>query len=437
MKKYDKYKDSGIEWIGKIPESWQVKRIKQVTKYEIGGTPSRTKMEYFEGENLWVSIADLNGKDIINDTKEKITDKAIEDSNCKKIPKGSLLYSFKLSVGLTAFAGQELYTNEAIAAFLPNSKMNLNYLRNIVTGGFENNARENIYGAKLFNQRTLNDAPLISPPNEDQIIISDYLDEATKKLNKVIENKKRQIELLKENRRVLVQETSFTGTKKALDYIHTEDRWVGRIPQHWSMRKLKNVAIMVFSNVNKKIEIGEQSVFLCNYMDVYKNDYINNTLNFMSATASEQEIQKFLIKKEDVLVTKDSETPEDIAISALVTEDTKNVICGYHLALIRADKKVISGKYLFQLFQSDSFRAQFTFASNGVTRFGLGLYPFNNALIPVPTMPEQLEIIKFLEDITSKFKKSTQIIEQEISALEEYKKILINDVVTGKMKVTA
>ena len=92
-----------------------------VCEIKIGGTPSRKNMAYFSGTHLWVSIAEMNGQ-IITDTKEKITDAGVKDSNVKLIPKGTTLLSFKLSIGKTAIAGTDLYTNEAIAALIPKNK---------------------------------------------------------------------------------------------------------------------------------------------------------------------------------------------------------------------------------------------------------------------------------------------------------------------------
>lgn len=97
-----------------------------VCEIKIGGTPSRANSEYFKGNHLWVSIAEMKGQ-VINDTKEKITDEAIKHSNVKLIPRGTTLLSFKLSIGKTAIAGADLYTNEAIAALIPkNDKIILN-----------------------------------------------------------------------------------------------------------------------------------------------------------------------------------------------------------------------------------------------------------------------------------------------------------------------
>ncbi|MCR2124537.1 ribonuclease P protein subunit [Campylobacter upsaliensis] len=90
----------------------------------MGGTPARNNSAYFQGDNLWVSIAEMNGQ-VITDTKEKISDEAIKKSNVKLIPKDTTLLSFKLSIGKTAIAGKDLYTNEAIAGLIPNDNNKL------------------------------------------------------------------------------------------------------------------------------------------------------------------------------------------------------------------------------------------------------------------------------------------------------------------------
>src|SRR4030042_3263708 len=114
MKRYERYKSSGIERIGEIPEDWNIKKLKYCFKFQTGWTPPTGKSEYYEGGNhIWVTIADMDKK-FISDSAQKITDKAIEGSKMQITPKGSLIYSFKLSVGKVSFAKQDVYTNEAI-----------------------------------------------------------------------------------------------------------------------------------------------------------------------------------------------------------------------------------------------------------------------------------------------------------------------------------
>lgn len=106
----------------RISGNTPTKPLGEICDVLIGGTPSRNKIEYWnDGENLWVKISDMNQK-YITDTDEKITDEGIENSNVKEIPKDTLLFSFKLTVGRVAFSGDKLYTNEAIAALIPKDK---------------------------------------------------------------------------------------------------------------------------------------------------------------------------------------------------------------------------------------------------------------------------------------------------------------------------
>ena len=200
-------KDSRIEWIGEIPEHWGAFRIKDYLNFNIGGTPPTKVTEYFEGENIWISIADINSNegDVISDSSVKISDEAIRNSNVKLIHKGSLLYSFKLSVGLTAFAGCDLYTNEAIASFEPNEYVDLNFLKYVFNAGFENNANVNIYGAKLFNSDLIKFSKFVMPFDiTEQKQIANYLDNKISKIDKTKSKIEKQINLLKEYKESLI-----------------------------------------------------------------------------------------------------------------------------------------------------------------------------------------------------------------------------------------
>ena len=97
------------------------------------------------------------------------------------------------------------------------------------------------------------------------------------------------------------------------------------------------------SNVDKKSEDGEKAVRLCNYVDVYKNDKITMSLDFMEATATEAQIERFALQVGDIVITKDSETPDDIGVPALITETAPDLVCGYHLAILRPNAEEITG----------------------------------------------------------------------------------------------
>ncbi len=206
--------------------------------------------------------------------------------------------------------------------------------------------------------------------------------------------------------------------------------WIGEIPEHWEVNRLKYEALVQPSNVDKKSFDDEQTVQLCNYMDVYKNEFIDTSINFMEATAKKDEIRKFKIFREDVLVTKDSETPDDIANPAYVSEDFENVVCGYHLTQIRPTRHNLYGKYLFRLFQTPRFNGQFQVQSHGVTRFGLSVSSFSNALIPLPLSEEQTAIANYLNDKTVKIDELISKKQKLIELLKEERAAIINQAVT-------
>ena len=116
------------------------------------------------------------------------------------------------------------------------------------------------------------------------------------------------------------------------EYKDSGAKWLGEIPAHWNVRRLKTIASVRMSNVDKKTVEGQTPVKLCNYVDVYYNDFITAGLKFMNATATPEQVRRFMLRADDVLITKDSESWNDIAVPAVVVEDLSNVLCGYHLA---------------------------------------------------------------------------------------------------------
>ncbi len=202
-KSYPKYKDSGVEWLGKVPEDWEKTKIKFIAKFQTGWTPPTGKSELFKGDNLWANISDLGPK-LITDTAKRISDDAVQKVNLSVSPKGSLLFSFKLSIGQVSFAGCDLYTNEAIATFLEGEDIILGYLYYALPVFVVQNASENIYGAKLLNQELIRSANIVLPGVKEQVWIASFLDRETSKIDTLIAKSRRSIELLQERRKSLI-----------------------------------------------------------------------------------------------------------------------------------------------------------------------------------------------------------------------------------------
>ena len=205
--------------------------------------------------------------------------------------------------------------------------------------------------------------------------------------------------------------------------------WLGDIPVHWELRRLRTLAQMRVSNVDKHTREGEFPVQLCNYVDVYNNDRITQAMPFMSATASRDEITRFRLERDDVLITKDSEAWDDIGVPALVTETADDLLSGYHLALLRPFKDIL-GSYLARALQSKAVAYQFHVRANGVTRYGLTHTGIQSVQFPLPPPPEQAAIVRYLGHVDRRIRRYVAAKRKLIALLKEERQAVVNRAVT-------
>jgi type I restriction enzyme S subunit len=212
-------------------------------------------------------------------------------------------------------------------------------------------------------------------------------------------------------------------------YKDTGVEWLGEIPTHWELKRLKRLASVRLSNVDKKSVEGQEAVRLCNYTDVYYNDRITPDLDFMTATATRDQVRRFSLRAGDVLITKDSESWMDIAVPAVVVEHLPDVLCGYHLAHIRPSSGCV-GAFLSRAFSAIGPRDQFQVAANGITRFGLGGDAIQTGMFAMPPEPEQRAIAAFLDRETARIDALVAKKERLIELLQEKRTALITRAVT-------
>ena len=210
----------------------------------------------------------------------------------------------------------------------------------------------------------------------------------------------------------------------------------GLLPAGWRLEKLKFFANVFNSNVDKTIAEGEEPVRLCNYTDVYYHDRITADLDFMEGSATAEEIEKFRLKRSQVIITKDSEEWDDIGIPALVTEDMPDVLCGYHLSILESGRE-LDGAFLSWLCRSDSLNDQFKLGANGVTRYGLGQYPMKNAFVPIPPLESQRSIAQFLDAKTARIDELLSKKRTLLDRLIEKRQALITSTVTKGLNPVA
>ena len=206
--------------------------------------------------------------------------------------------------------------------------------------------------------------------------------------------------------------------------------WLGDVPEHWEVVRLRNTSEMRVSNVDKHAKDDEQPVRLCNYVDVYKNDRIRSGMAFMRATATTDEIERFRLQSGDVLITKDSEAWNDIGVPALIEDTQDDIVSGYHLALLRPFPERVGGGYLFRALQSPAVAYQFHVEANGVTRYGLSHNAIRSVWLPLPPLSEQAAIVRFLDHADRRIRRYIRAKQQLIALLEEQKQAIIHRAVT-------
>ena len=198
------------------------------------------------------------------------------------------------------------------------------------------------------------------------------------------------------------------------------------LPDGWRIVGLGEVAEVAFSNVDKRTVPEERAVLLCNYTDVFYNRRITAGMNFMAATATSVERDRWELKKGDVLFTKDSETADEIGIPSVVTEDMPGILCGYHLGLARPSGDLVDGAFLAAALNSATCRRHFTRVANGVTRFGLTLEAARSLPVFLPPLPEQRAIADVLDSIDGAIERTEAV----IAATETLRDSLLHELLT-------
>jgi type I restriction enzyme S subunit len=184
------------------------------------------------------------------------------------------------------------------------------------------------------------------------------------------------------------------------------------VTARWPTSKLRDVADVRVSSVDKKSHASELPIKLCNYMEVYANDYVTSSLDFMPATASPSEIERFALHAGDVVITKDSETPDDIGVPAVIVEDIDGLVCGYHLALIRPTARV-HPTFLAQQLASTQAIKYFAANATGSTRFGLAIGTIEEFDIPTPPLREQAKIAEVLSTVDRAIEQTEALIAKQ------------------------
>ena len=434
MNKYEKYKASNIEWIESVPKHWKLGAVKHCFKFKVGFTPPTSNSEFYD-EDLgfdWVTISDIDRK-FIYKTKNKISKKAIEACSKDIVPAGSLMYSFKLSVGKVAFAGKDVYTNEAIFSILPDEELELSYYYYSLPSILIHNANENIYGAKIFNQEVIKNSRLPIPPKIEQARIACFLDHQTAIIDEIIQRKEKQIELLKKKRQSIINEVVTKGLNPNAKMKDSSIEWLGKVPEDWKIVRLRFLGKCQNGVSQSGDYFGTGDPFV-SYGDVYKNDALPDCVKGL-AESSESDKENYSVIEGDVFFTRTSETIEEIGLSSVCLSTIHDAVFAGFLIRFRPYENILFKGYSRYFFRSLVPRVHFVKEMNLVTRASLSQELLKSLPVCLPNIDEQKVIASFLDGKVLKISELVQSNEKAIKKLKEYRQSLISETVTGKIDV--
>lgn len=432
--RYDSYKDSGVEWLGEVPNNWNIVPLFTITKF-------KSITNYPERELLSVYLD--KGVIRFNDVTEKRTNvTSLDLSKYQAVDIGDFVLNnqqaWRGSVGVSTIQGivSPAYIVLSLSSlinkpfgnyFFRNSMMVSNYL--ICSKGV-GTIQRNLYWSQL--KRAL----VCLPPIEEQERVADFLDKRTVQIDEVIAQKEKMIELLKEYRQVTINNAVTKGLDPNIPMKDSGVEWLGQIPTHWEVKKLK-----YFGNIYAGIANKSGSDFSKEIISKFKqfipftnicNNFVINNSDMQYVNIKDNENQN-IVMNGDLLFLMSSETLDDIGKSAVYLSDEKvylNSFCkGFRLKV----KK--NAKYVNYLLNSNSYRAYFSLCGRGFTRINIKQEYINDVpIIDIPTS-EQQNIVKFLDKKTAQIDDAISLKHSEIEKLKEYKATLIDSAVTGKIKV--
>jgi type I restriction enzyme S subunit len=431
FKPYTEYKDSRVEWIGKIPKDWKNRRIKFVTKITNGATPASDVPEFWDGQINWVTPDDLSKSEslYLSETRRKITEVGYKSCGTSLISAGNIILSTRAPIGLLAINKTNVCTNQGCKGLTVNKECIVKYfyyqIKSLVPA-------LDAFGTgttfKELSRQKLANFIILLPTKDEQKKISNYLDTKTAIIDKIIEQKQKLIELLKEKRTAVINKAVTCGLDENVELVDSGADWVGKVPKGWRVEKLKFV---VRINRNTLSETTKSNYNL-KYIDIGNVD-INGVkdepeeLNFTNAPSRARRI----VKKENTIV---GTVRTYLKALAYFDNPESNLVVSTGFAVLEPTKSLL-GKYIYYFVCSEKFIQNVSKWSTGVSYPAINPTTLGCLPVCIPPIGEQQKIIKYLDVQISGIEIAGEKIKKSIELLKEYKSSLIYNVVTGKVKV--
>ena len=363
LQPYPAYKPSGVEWLGDVPAHWEVQKLGRMGTLSKGNGGSKADEEPVGVPCVRYGDLYTTHTRFIRSSRAFVSQ--VRAADYTPLKHGDVLFAASgETIDEIGKSAVNLISSGAccggdIIVFRPKDRTYAQFMGYVTDCWSSVNQKATMgrgFTVVHIYATQLKRLVLPVPPLSEQAAIARYLDHAEQRIRRCIQVKEKLVKLLEEQRQALVSEAvagrvDVRSGQPYPAYKPSGVEWLGEVPEHWDVRRLRTTVEMRVSNVDKHVREGESPVRLCNYVDVYNHDHISQRIDFMRSTATCKEIEQFRLEKDDVLITKDSEAWNDIGVPAVVNEPAEDLISGYHLALLRPFAKVLIGSFLLRALQ--------------------------------------------------------------------------------------
>ena len=436
-----KMKDSEIEWIGEIPESWATKKLSYYfKKIGSGTTPDTANGYFYDGDYNWLQTGDLTDG-YITSTSKRITQEAVDAySALTFFKKGAVVIAmYGATIGKLGILDIDCFTNQACCALSEPKEANSKFVYYWLLCNRENIVRLSLGGGQPnISQGIITSLKVPAPTSvEEQTRIVTYLDKECAKIDAIITAKEKTNELLKERRQSIIYEAVTKGLDPTVPMKDSGIEWIGEIPTHWNTMRLRSKFSFGKGLPITKADLRDSGVSVVSYGQIHSKHNIGTTIKteliryvdnvYLDTNASS------LVNNGDFIF---ADTSEDLSgCGNCVYVDTNYpLFAGYHTMILRPIENT-SSKYYSYLFATDAWRSQIRAQASGVKLFSITQKMLRDALLIEPSEEEKASIVSFLDDMCSTTNTIIASNEATIEKLKEYRQSVIYEAVTGKVEI--
>lgn len=438
---YPDYKDSGVEWLGGIPAHWDAKRLRFLTwinpsKGEIKGLPPSLEISFIPMEDVGCGVLNMEKTQELDSVSEGYTYFRDGDVLVAKITpcfengKGAIGEGLLNSIG---FGTTELHVIRSTPDL---NRCFLLYIT--VSYAFRKIGESEMYGAagqKRVPDKFIRDFICPYPSQREQQAIADFLDRETARIDEMIAREQRLVDLLQEQRTTLITCTVTKGLNPDAPMKYSGVEWLGKIPEHWEVKKLKHVLLRNDGGVWGDDYDENGTIVLRSTEQTIGGEWCINEPAIRRINAKEYKKSKLIYG--DLLITKSSGSESHIGKTTLVTKKIEDMNCCFSNFMQRIRLlSNYSAKYVYYVFNCILGREQLVYYSNTTTGLAnLSSTIIGNIHVAMPNYSEQQAITDYLDQETSRIDDLVGRIIQAIEKLQEYRSALITAAVTGKIDV--